>query len=215
MRTLVLLVFVTISAAAQTPVLGYLPCFFPNPVTTVAPYYFQVSATSPAVQCEQITLDTSVSTARNAQGNIVVSALSGQPAHKYTTVLEWPFTNSNAFYLDPPNTTPATPFNGQPIWCSSTSNAAIQTYVSQLGSFLPTMLIEVRAAGLATPLITTPNVLSAQNPNGGQRYLWMQSSSACGGNPGIAWTQAASIIMIGTSPVGPSNLLQVMVVGLL
>jgi len=212
-----LLVLTAGFVSAQSP--SWVPCFLPTP--GVVPVYFMVPATSPAspfTQCEQVVLDPQVTNPpiRDTTGKLHISAIAGVPAHQYTTVVQWPFTAAptGTFYADPPNTTPASPFNGQPIWCASTASAALQSFVAQLNVFLPAMLIEMRLAGTATPVLTTTGVLSAVSPSNGGRYLWVPSASQCGNNPALVFTAAASSIVVGGSTVN-SSLLSITVVGLL
>lgn len=188
----------------------WVPCFLTNPGSF--PVYFTVSTASPFVQCEQISLDTSVITARNTNGTVIVSAISGAPAHSYKTVLQWPFITSNSVWTDPSGT--PSPFAAQPVWCSSTSAAGIQTFVSQLGAFLPTMLIEFRQAGTATPVLTTSGLLSAQAITNGGRYLWVQSAPQCGGNPGLVFSSGAGSIVVGNTTT-QSTLISVTIVGII
>lgn len=207
MRTVILIALAGlagITGMAQTPN-SIQTCFFPM-VGQTTPQYFRLTSTNP-LQCEDVTLDNTVLVVRNTSNNVIVSSLSGStiPNHVYTTPLQWVLQQSNTTYTD--SAPPVTPFNGQTIWCFSTSIAAFTTWSSQLGQFLPTALVEVRvrstpATGELPQVYTTGVTVSAASPTSGLRFLWLKSANACNGNPGVVWTAAAASLPIDTATVG-------------
>lgn len=207
MRTVILIVvagMVAIAGVAQTPN-AVQTCFF-SMVGQTTPQYFRLTSLNP-LQCEDVTLDNTVLAVRNISNNLIVSSLSGSttPNHVYTTPLQWVLQQSNTTYTDP--APPVTPFNGQTVWCFSTSIAAFTTWSSQLGQFLPTALVEVRVRSTPAPgelpqVYTTGVTGAAASPTSGLRFLWLKSANACNGNPGVVWTVAAASLPIDAATVG-------------
>ena len=208
MKTILFLL--ALPLAAQSVV----PCYLPTPATF--PAYFRVDSTSATgpTQCEAVAVDTTTTTVTRAAGGALSLTGNAAVGHLYSTALYWPFLVSQTTYTGPGIAPTGTPFDGQFVWCPSTSQAGLTTYVSALGQYLPAIVVETRNANGAQTISTTGGVISATNPANGSRFLFVKSSNACSGNPGLVFAPTANSIVVDGSTV-PSTLMSVLVIGLL
>lgn len=144
--------------------------------------------------CEWVHTDPSTQFRRDGVGTLFISGLPPQqtPPIVYATVFNGEFKSSGQVE-DVQN--PATPFDGQVVWCATTTQVlaenqtAVPLSAAQLKAWLPIVMMEVRQ-GAGTSQLVLNNKAWPDNT----RHRWAQAHAKCNGLPGITFAKGADLI---------------------